>query len=208
MPLEKLDYHPNTRAWGLWRITETEHELMAQLSTHESIPDRITHEQKRLEFCVGRLLAKTLLEKLSVSFEGIVKDEFGKPFFKNSSINLSLSHSYPYVGALVDVSKSVGIDVEQVKPKLLKIAPRILHATELNDAGDNETKHCIYWCAKEALIKIYGKKDLIFAENLRITPFTLQQAGNITGKIIVNNTETTIPLYYEVHSNFVVVFNT
>jgi 4'-phosphopantetheinyl transferase len=173
----------------------------------ETIPPTITHEQKRLEFCVGRVLAKTLLEKLSVKFEGIIKDEFGKPFFKNNPYQLSLSHSYPYVGALIDKNKSVGIDVEQIKSKLLKIAPRVLHPTELKDAGDNEIKHCIYWCAKEALVKIYGKKDLVFAENLIIKPFTLQNEGNISGRIIVNSTETTIPLYYEVHNGFTVVLN-
>lgn len=206
MPLEKLE-SSTERAWGLWHIRESEAELMDQIGEFESIPPNITHEQKRLEFCVGRVLAKTLLQKVSTKFEGIVKDEFGKPFFKNNKYQLSLSHSYPYVGALIDKSKSVGIDVEQIKSKLLKIAPRVLHPTELEDAGDNEIKHCIYWCAKEAMIKIYGKKDLVFAENLLIKPFTLQNEGNITGRIIVNNTETTIPLYYEVHNGFTVVLN-
>lgn len=206
MPLEKLELSTE-RAWGLWHIREPEDELLDQVREFEKIPPHITHEQKRLEFCVGRVLAKTLIEKLSVKFEGIVKNEFGKPFFRNNNYQLSLSHSYPYVGALIDKSKSVGIDVEQIKSKLLKIAPRVLHPTELKDAGDNETKHCIYWCAKEALIKIYGKKDLVFAENLIIIPFTLQNQGNISGRIIVNNTETTIPLYYEVHNGFTVVLN-
>jgi 4'-phosphopantetheinyl transferase len=206
MPLEKLEAS-NERAWGLWHIRESEAELIDLIREFETIPSTITHEQKRLEFCVGRVLAKTLLEKLSVTFEGIIKDEFGKPFFRNNPYHLSLSHSYPYVGALIDKNKSVGIDVEQIKSKLLKIAPRVLHPTELKDAGDNEIKHCIYWCAKEALIKIYGKKDLVFAENLIIKPFTLQNQGNISGRIIVNSVETTIPLYYEVHNGFTVVLN-
>lgn len=207
MPLEKLE-SSNQRAWGLWHIREAEAELIRHIKDFESIPVNITHEQKRLEYCVGRVLAKTLLENLSVKFEGIIKDEFGKPFFRNNNYQLSLSHSYPYVGALIDQTKSVGIDVEQIKAKLLKIGPRVLHPTELADAGTDETKHCIYWCAKETLIKIYGKKDLVFAENMRITPFELQNQGNITGRIIVNNTETTIPLYYEVHNGFTVVLNT
>lgn len=206
MPLEKLESSAEY-AWGLWHIRETEETLIAQIQDFETIPDNIKHEQKRLEFCVGRVLAKTLLEKLGGSFEGIIKDEFGKPFFKNSTHQLSLSHSYPYVGALIHKSKSAGIDVEQIKGKLLKIAPRIMHPQELQDAGTDEIKHCIYWCAKEALVKIYGKKDLTFAENLVISPFERKNNGNITGRIIVNNTETAIPLYYEVHSGFTVVFN-
>jgi 4'-phosphopantetheinyl transferase len=206
MPLEKLESSLD-HAWGLWHVRETEEVLIDQIRAFETIPSTITHEQKRLEFCVGRLLAKTLLEKFGEAFEGIIKDEFGKPFFKNNTHQLSLSHSYPYVGALIHRSKSAGIDVEQIKGKLLKIAPRIMHPQELQDAGSDETKHCIYWCAKEALVKIYGKKDLTFAENLVISPFELKNKGNITGRIIVNNTETTIPLYYEVHPGFTVVLN-
>lgn len=206
MPLEKLEA-TTEYAWGLWHVRETEELLMNEIREFETVPANIRHEQKRLEFCVGRVLAKTLLEKLGGSFAGIVKDEFGKPFFKNSSFQLSLSHSFPYVGALIHKTKSAGIDVEQIKSKLLKIAPRIMHPEELQDAGSDETKHCIYWCAKEALVKIYGKKDLTFAENLVISPFELKNKGNITGRIIVNHTETAIPLYYEVHPGFTVVLN-
>lgn len=207
MPLEKLEKRSNETVWGLWHIREPETELMPVISAFESIPTTITHAQKRLEFCVGRVLAKTLLEEISGKFEGIIKDKFGKPFFRNSSFQLSLSHSYPYVGALIHQHKSAGIDVEQFKSKLLKIAPRIMHPEELHDAGTDEIKHTIYWCAKETLIKVYGKKDLTFAENMLINPFTRQKQGHLTGKIIVNHTETTIPLYYEVHDSFAVVLN-
>lgn len=207
MPLEKLEKRSDQTVWGLWHIGETETDLMPSICEFESIPANITHEQKRLEFCVGRVLAKTLLEKAGGKFEGIVKDQFGKPFFKNNSYQLSLSHSYPYVGALIHQHQSAGIDVEQFKPKLLRIAPRIMHAEELQDAGSDAIKHTVYWCAKETLIKIYGKKDLTFAENLLISPFSLQKQGHITGRIIVNNAETTIPLYYEVHTSFAVVLN-
>jgi 4'-phosphopantetheinyl transferase len=86
MPLEKLEAS-NERAWGLWHIRESEAELIDLIREFETIPPTITHEQKRLEFCVGRVLAKTLLEKLSVTFEGIIKDEFGKPFFQKQSIS-------------------------------------------------------------------------------------------------------------------------
>jgi 4'-phosphopantetheinyl transferase len=207
MPLEKLEKLSDQTVWGLWHIRETESEIMQPICDFESIPKNITHEQKRLEFCVGRLMAKTLLEKAGGKFEGIVKDQFGKPFFKNNSYQLSLSHSYPYVGALIHKNKSAGIDVEQFKSKLLKIAPRIMHVEEVQDAGTDEIKHTVYWCAKETLIKVYGKKDLTFAENLLISPFTLQKQGHLSGRIIVNNTETTIPLYYEVHESFAVVLN-
>ena len=89
----------------------------------------------------------------------------------------------------------------------MRIASRIHHVDELNDAGTDIIKHCIYWCAKETLIKIYGKKDLVFSENMKILPFDRHSEGDIIGKIVVKDTERVIPLYYIVNPEFVLVFN-
>src|SRR5687767_2803959 len=136
MPLQKLEFQPEKRAWGIWKITEDEQSLLNQVIDYESISDTITHHEKRLEFIAGRVLARNLLEALGRPFEGVVKDVYGKPFFKQNTFQLSLSHSYPYVAALTDVSQAVGIDLEQVKKKLLKIGPRVLHPSEQQDAGN------------------------------------------------------------------------
>lgn len=208
MPLEKLEYQGEERAWGIWKINEDEQSLLDQVKDYESISDEITHPQKRLEFIAGRVLARNLLEALGKSFQGVTKDVFGKPFFKENTYQLSLTHSFPYVAALTDIRKSVGIDLEQIKSKLLKIGPRVLHASELYDAWNDETKHTIYWCAKEAMVKIYGKKDLLFSEHLLVSPFKLEKEGALSGRIITGDSETTIPLQYSVYDNFVVVFNT
>lgn len=207
MPLEKLEYQPEVRSWGIWRIAENEQMLLNQVKDYESIPDTITHPEKRLEFIAGRVLARNLLEALGRPFQGVTKDVFGKPFFKQNTIHLSLSHSYPYVAALTDINKSVGIDLEQIKKKIVKIGPRVLHQSELQDAGTDEIKHCIYWCAKEALVKVHGKKDLIFSEHLLIEPFRLEKEGHLKGKII-NETETEVSLEYYVFDSFAIVFNT
>ena len=204
MPLEKIVLD-HDRAWALWQISEDEQELAAQIS-QESVPPAITNTQKRREWLTARILVKELMKAMGVSFQGITKDEFGKPFLNGYSYQLSLSHSFPYVAALIDKVESVGIDLEQPKEKLLKIAPRIMHPEELRDAGTDIVKHCIYWCAKESLVKVHGKKDLTFAENLLIDPFSRKNEGHIVGRIIVNNQVTMVPLYYSVNPNFILVF--
>jgi phosphopantetheinyl transferase len=206
MPLEKIKAESN-RCWALWKLEEDEQTLGDTLDSAEVLPDSITNQQKRLEWLGGRILIKAMMARLGLTYSGIVKDEFGKPFPKNSPYQLSLSHSYPYVAALMDAKGPVGIDLEQPKEKLLRIAPRVLHPRELLDAGDNVVKHCIYWCAKESLVKVYGKKDLTFAENLLISPFQQESCGDIVGRIIVDHHETMVPLYYRVLPNFVLVFS-
>jgi phosphopantetheinyl transferase len=204
MAIESIETSPH-RAWTLWKITEDEAALRDLWGMPEEPPVYLTHPQKRLEWYTGRIAIRKSMEALGLSFTGLVKDEFGKPYPAGHAHQLSVSHSYPYVAAVVDVVR-VGIDLEQPKDKLLRIAPRVLHANELANAGTDLVKHCIYWCAKEALIKFYGKKDLTLAEHLIISPFERQNEGDIVGRIIVKHTESVIPLYYRVYPNFVVAF--
>jgi 4'-phosphopantetheinyl transferase len=191
----------------LWRLAENEDFLKALVPGLEPIPNHITNTNKRLEFIGARVLVAHLLKQWGYDFHGLTKDEFGKPYPKNYPFEISLSHSYPYVAAIIQTKGPVGIDLEQPKPKLLRVATRVLHPEELKDAGDDIIKHCLYWSAKETLVKIHGKKDLVFAENIRISPFSREKMGFLVGRLIVNSIETAIPLQYFVEANFVVVLN-
>ncbi len=196
-------YHGPDSVWGFWRVLEDE-TLLKDAVPFETVPTDVVNPLKRLEFLAGRVLIQALLQQWDIPYQGLTKDSFGKPFLTNSRLRISLSHSYPYVAAILHRNKNVGIDLEQPKEKLLRVAPRILADGELKDAGNNVVKHCVYWCAKEALIKIYGRKDLILSKNLLVAPFRLQEKGYLIGRIIANDTETAIPLEYNIYKNFVV----
>jgi 4'-phosphopantetheinyl transferase len=205
MPLEKIVVESD-RAWALWLITEDEITLQSEVSSIEQMPEGMSNSQKRLEWLAGRVAAKHVMSALNVDFRGIAKDKFGKPFPRMSKMQLSLSHSFPYAAALADRSAPVGIDLEQPKEKLLRIAKRIHHAEELRDLDDDLIKHCIYWCAKESMIKMHGRKDLIFAENMFILPFERKEEGNITGKFIIGDNQSIIRMHYLVYPSFVMVY--
>lgn len=204
MPLSKIETLGTDSAWALWNIGETEPDL--SYVSFESCPEDIVHPQKRLEWLAGRALIKTLVEYLHLSYEGIRKDEFGKPFLKIHPHAISLSHSFPYVAAQIDRSQSVGIDVEQVKEKLLHVGPRVLAPTEVADAQGDVVKLCIYWCAKEALYKIYGKRNVLFSDHLRIQPFERNASGNLRGEIDISPTKMNVRLGYHVTPEYVVVY--
>lgn len=206
MPLDHIQSSADS-CWGVWKITEHEHSLRRQARPEDLSPP-VTNPLKRLEFFAARVLIRQLLSAWSLPYQGISKDTFGKPFLAGLSVHMSLTHSYPYVAAIVHRTKNVGIDLEQPTEKLLRIAPRILSIPELTDAGEDVVKHCVYWCAKETLIKIYGKKNLSFSNNLLISPFSLQQSGHLVGRILVNDGETAIPLEYQVSDSFVLVIST
>jgi 4'-phosphopantetheinyl transferase len=204
MPLHQL-VTTASGMYALWHIQETE-QALTDLVPSEKIPAALTHPQKRLEFLASRILTKELLKQKGEPYQGLTKNEFGKPFLIDSSWHISQSHSYPYVAVII--SRHVtGIDIEQPKTNLLRVATRVFADTELRNANNNVHHLCVLWCAKETLIKLFGKKDLILKQELLIAPFTLTHQGTFQGCIRRNNTETFYTLEYRVEKNFVLVFN-
>ncbi len=206
MPLQDLKIVDQGMV-ALWRITETEDALTYQAAPADC-PKEVVHTLKRLEWLAGRAAIRLLTVKMGLAYNGLGKDEFGKPFLIGLPHPISLSHSYPYVAVQIHASCPVGIDVEQPHDKLLSIAHRILNAEELRDAGSDKVKHCIYWCAKEALYKIYGKRSLIFASHLEVAPFSLRTEGDLIGYIHCNEEKEKFGLHYVVQSDFVLVYST
>jgi len=204
MPLVRAETVGEGSAWGLWQITETEEELA--YSALESCPEDIIAPSKRKEFLAGRALVKTLAEKAGVVYSGIRKDEQGKPYLKDQTHEISLSHSSPYVAAQIHRSSAVGIDIEQPKEKLIRVAPRVLSAGEETDAGTDIVKHCVYWCAKEAMYKLYGKRGLHFNTQLNLDPFEMKKSGDLKGYIRANGAPIIVSLGYVVKDDYVLVF--
>jgi 4'-phosphopantetheinyl transferase len=203
MPLMKLQKDNAQSGWALWFITETEQELEA--ASGARVDDSIASYTKRLEWLAGRSLLKELVEQCGLEFYGLEKNEFGKPFLLKHSHHISLSHSYPYVAAQIDLHTEVGIDLEQPKAKLLNIAHRILASGELVDAGQDVLKHCVYWCAKEALYKSYGKRGLHFADHLLVKPFNLARMGDLQGSIEIDGFSRQLALEYRIQPDYVLV---
>jgi len=189
---------------AIWHIIEDETQLTNDLGG-ENCPKEIISREKRLEWLAGRILLKQLTESSGLVYDGVIKDEFGKPFLKNHPHQISLSHSYPYVAAQIHPTISVGIDIEQPKEKLLRIGPRILDSSELENAGNDIVKHCIYWCAKEALYKINGKRGLLFTNHLHVNPFDLKDHGDLQGWIEADGRKEFAELHYIVTKDYVLV---
>lgn len=210
MPINKLEKINADRLIGVWKITETENELIQSIDIQKDILDNISQTKalnKRLEWLASRVLIKQMGAELNLNYQGISKNTDGKPLLNKSTYELSITHSYPYVAAIIDKSKAVGIDLEQPKNKLLKVARKFCNDEELEYSNSNVNQLCILWSAKEALYKIYSKRGLIFKEHLLIDPFKLEPFGTITGYISVKEWRKSYNLHYSVTDDFVLVYN-
>jgi len=205
MAVHKINWNSLANGWGVWEIDENEEGLTDLILPDDACPEEIGNPRKRLEWLAGRALLKKMIEENRLVYQGIVKDEFGKPFLRNLPHQISLSNSFPFVAVQIHPSRSVGIDLEQPRPKLFSVMRRVLTDGEWSDGANNLRKLCVYWCAKEALYKIYGKRSLIFTEQILIRPFSLGEVGILEGAIKDEVGITEVLLNYYMEKNYILV---
>ncbi|WP_316742588.1 4'-phosphopantetheinyl transferase family protein [Pedobacter antarcticus] len=165
---------------AVWKIEEQEQELIAglQLKQHELDFIASLNKGKRLlHWLSTRLLLRTLLN--TSAYIDVRMDDHGKPFLADSSFQISLSHSYDYAAVMIGRTKSVGVDIELIKPKIQSIKQKFLSSTELGELNLEINSLYICWCAKEAIYKWYGKKGLEFRKHIRLLPFTPSDQGEL-----------------------------
>ena len=172
--MNKQTIHPDT-IWGVREISGTSEELLSKLEKKElylPIINQIKLEKRRQEWLAVRILLKELLgEEKEVEY-----DAFGKPFFKDNSYQISISHTPGYVAVILNPEHPVGIDIEQITNKVERIRDRFLSEEEKKHISkEKELIHLLlHWSAKESIFKALGTSDVIFNEQLHIKPFVPQ----------------------------------
>jgi len=178
MPLLKIQ-RSVPGAWGVWSAEESEAWFSSQLPAPDQCPDEVSHPKKRLEWLAGRFLVRYLYQSIALPYEGLCKDKYGKPFPVNGKGQVSLTNSFPLVAAQIHPDYPVGVDLEYISPRMHQVVPRVLSAGELMDAGFDDIKLCIYWCAKEAVFKRIGRHPVSLRKDISIAPFRMENHGFI-----------------------------
>jgi 4'-phosphopantetheinyl transferase len=211
MPITRIKYISPHAVIGIWRLDEPESFFLPNLDVFCVDPEQIdlmSHDNRRKEWIAGRYLVYQLTELMHHEFNGVYSDEFGKPHLNNISGHISISHAAPYVVAMLHTQKSCGVDIERIRPKLLKLAPKFLSSSELASSKDEVDNLAVLWGAKEALYKLHGRKQLIFKENLEIPSISFGHKKAIfQGLIKENDVTETVTMQYQIDSDFVLVFS-
>lgn len=168
---------------AVWKIEETEEELFSglQFKQHElDLIATLSNSKRRMHWLSTRLLLRKMLR--TDQYIDCRMDEHGKPYLVNSDYHISLSHSYDYAAVMIGKNRSVGLDIELIKDKIYRIQQKFLNTEELAIPGLKDHTQALYvcWCAKEAVYKWYGKKELEFKKHMHIQPFNLQDEGALT----------------------------
>jgi 4'-phosphopantetheinyl transferase len=143
-------------------------------------------EKRKREFLGTRLILKQIANTVEVCYT-----QSGKPFPKNGTFHLSISHSANYIAVFTHPTREVGVDIELNTQKIDAVYKRFLSEKEQGYLYDplDRRKIQIAWSAKEALYKIIGHEAVDFSNELEVENFEIAVQGDITAKhISTNNT--------------------
>ena len=137
----------------------------------------------------------------------IIYSKDGKPFFNHSSFHLSISHSMEMIAISINQLYNTGIDIQMINPKVKRIQNKFLNKNEIIKLENSTTLLTCYWCIKEALFKIYGKKDAFLKDNIEIDSFHFNGTeGNASGTIRVNKHISKHQLSLKMIDNYILAY--
>ncbi len=192
---------------GVWKIEE-DLDSLAELVILDNDEKKkykgFSSNSRKLEFLSVRALLSELIGKEA----RIVYNKNNKPFLKDGSRFISISHSHKLTAILLSTNEKVGIDLEYMSSNISAFAFKFLNRKEKVTKENEERKYHLYihWCAKEALYKICDKEGISLSKNITIEPFTVKESGEIKGQVHTDKINESFDLYYSKYDNYAIVW--
>jgi phosphopantetheinyl transferase (holo-ACP synthase) len=165
---------------GIWLITEPEAFFTGKLPHAIAGVPGVHHPVRRLQHLAARYLLTEIAPDFPLGEVRIAPS--GKPVLPGDAFHFSLAHSGNRAAAIVSRSRSAGIDIEKVTPRITRVASRFLAPGELAflDAARRQEALTICWNAKEAVYKWFGRPGVAFRGDMRLDPFALSGCGQLS----------------------------
>jgi len=191
------DINEHTRM-GIWHIAEAEDFFLSAVP----IQSGITHPHKRLQHLAGRYLLPYLFADFP--YEEILIADTRKPYLPDEQYHFSISHCGDYAAAIVSSSERVGIDIEMITERVVRIKQKFLHPDELafvNNYPDDQQVRLLtlLWSVKEAMFKWWGRGEVDFSDVLRFAPFSFDHKGIIPAVFRKDPFETALSVHYKMY---------
>ena len=157
------------------------------------------HEHRRQEFVATRVLRHRIF-----GFEHIHYNELGAPYIKGEGF-ISISHTKGTIGIGFCKNFQIGLDLERISSKAVRIAPKFLNEKEKYWLDiHSEEMMTKAWSAKETLYKIAGRKKIDFKKELHLLP---SRKNFCIGSIIHDENIQSAEIHTFVQNNLVISIN-
>jgi phosphopantetheinyl transferase len=192
---------------GVWKIEEDLNTLLESVVLDNGDLKKykvFASTSRKLEF----LSVRALLAELLGRDARIVYNKNNKPFLKDGSRFISISHSHNLTAILMSANEKVGIDLEYMSTNIGRIAFKFINRREkITKVQENRRYHLyLHWCAKEALYKICDKEGISIKKNITIKPFEVKESGEIKGKVQTDKINDSFDLFYTKYDNYAIVW--
>ena len=173
--------------FALWKIEEKAADLYKQLQLDEhekAYFEKISTSKRHLHWLSTRVLLRTMLR--TDEYIDCKTDIHGKPYLVNLPYHISFSHSFDYAAVMMSKKAPVGIDIEQIKEKVERIATKFMNPGEMAfiSTDEHRIEHLyVCWCGKEAIYKCYGQKEVSFVNHISLAPFEFAKAGSVDARL-------------------------
>jgi 4'-phosphopantetheinyl transferase EntD len=146
--------------------------------------------KRQREFALGRMCARSALEKLGHGSAVIGRGANGAPLWPQG-ITGSITHTKGYAAAVVGELRhfsGIGVDAERMGGVTQDLWPRLFDDTERDhlmdlDEPERDNAATLIFSAKEACYKAWGAREPLVFRDIRITPgeqsFTAARSGEI-----------------------------
>lgn len=186
MPFFKeININEHTTAY-FWKISEDIEWLFENIQLNERSISRL-ETMSSIEHKKGFLAVRMLLQHVGCTDFDLFYDAFGKPHLKDKSKKIkgkslepcrqqiSISHSHEFSCICIS-NQSIGIDLEKRKEKTLKIAPRFMDISHLENLSESDkiAKATVVWGVKESVFKLKNEKGISFPNHISESPFQLE----------------------------------
>jgi len=197
----------------VWHATEEVPWLRNQLELDpddESRFQSITNQNRKRQWLGCRMALSHLMDTPRIP---IRYDQYGKPSLASWEAEISFTHTGLYAAAICSHDSRPGIDLEQVRDKISRVAARFLTPGELSMISGKDyqlTLLTLFWAAKETLYKINGKPDLELQHDLRIESFDYLcfPEGELLAKMKLPDSEPVIPVSYHLVEGMILTWAT
>jgi 4'-phosphopantetheinyl transferase EntD len=192
---------------GIWKITEDYQTLLSKITLSRDeleTLDRFTHANRKMEWLSVRVLLSEMTNReLSIYYNGN-----RKPFIKENTHMISISHSRDLTAILLNRQKKVGVDLEYMTNRIYRIEHKFINEQDvLTQDRDHLRQHLyLHWCAKETLYKICDKQDINFRDSLTLEHFEPLDRGNIRGWVRNLTRNEVFNLNYFTLGNYAIVW--
>jgi phosphopantetheinyl transferase len=193
-----------TRHLAIWSITEP----VSFFETDIKLAVAIQNEERKLQHLAVRLLFKLMMPEADLN--KMVMADNGKPYLQGLPFHFSFSHCKGYAAVAVSDTDPIGIDIEIIHSRILKVAHKFLNDSEkAMIANFSETEQlnqmAFFWAAKEAMYKQHEQLGIDFANNFQVLALAKEKFGRVDAKISHKDIEKVVQLDYHFGEDYVCV---